>query len=109
MPRPKQTAADYIERYDPEMRIILGDLVEYAGKITNWWTDARLWAREDPGQAMTSLVHAETHLSIHVRIELQDTLRRIRAAIDLLDAELPDDEGDEPRKHSQKSGDIRGH
>ena len=51
MPRAKQSAADYIERYDPEMRIILGELVEYAGKINAWWTDARRRAREDPEQA----------------------------------------------------------
>ena len=53
-------------------------------------------------------MEAEIHLDTHVRIELRNSLRRIRAAIDLLEAELPDDEGDEPRTHSQTSGPIRG-
>ena len=33
MARAKATAADYIERHDGEMRIILGEPVENAGKI----------------------------------------------------------------------------
>ena len=34
--RSKQTASEYIERYDGEMRIILGELVENAGHINMW-------------------------------------------------------------------------
>lgn len=108
MPRAKLTAADYIERYDPEVRIILSDLVDFAGKIKAWWTSARVLARDDPDQAMTDLIEAEMHLDIHVRIELRDSLRRIRAAIDLLDAELPEDEAEEPREPTPTSGDIAG-
>lgn len=92
MARKKQTAADYIERYDGEMRIILGELVEHAGRINMWWTFALDAAREDPERALTNLIDAEIHLDIHVRIELSDSLRRIRSAIKRLDEELPDDE-----------------
>ena len=90
MARKKQTAADYIERHDDEMRIILGELAEHAGKINMWWTLAVRAAREHPEQALTDLIDAEIHLDIHVRIELADSLRRIRSAISRLDAELPD-------------------
>lgn len=90
MARAKETAADYIERHDDEMRVILGELAEYAGKINMWWTFAVHAARKHPEQALTHLTEAETHLDIHVRIELGDSLRRIRSAISRLDAELPD-------------------
>lgn len=33
MPRTKQAAADYIERHDAEMRIILGELAEVSHQI----------------------------------------------------------------------------
>lgn len=49
MVRTKQTAADYIERHDGEMRIILAELVESAGKINLSWTFARNQARAPRG------------------------------------------------------------
>jgi hypothetical protein len=102
MVRKKLTAAEYIERHDGEMRIILGELVEYAGKINLWWTAARNQARERPEDALTNLIDAEIYLDNHVRVELSDSLRRIRAAISRLDGELPDhDSSDSP-----SSGDI---
>lgn len=94
MPRKRATAADYMERHDPEMRIILGELVENAARVANWWTSARLEVADHPDRALRTLADAETHLDIHVRIELSDSLRRIRAAMDRLDRELPDDTGD---------------
>jgi hypothetical protein len=90
MVRKKQTAADYIDRYDDEMRIILGELAEHAAKINMWWTFAVHAARKHPEQALTHLIDAEIYLDIHVRIELADSLKRIRSAISRLDAELPD-------------------
>lgn len=94
MAREKPTAADYIERHDGEMRIILGELVEYAGKINIWWTFARNQARKHPEAALTNLIDAEIHLDHHVRLELTDSLRVIRAAVKRLGAELPDDGDD---------------
>ena len=90
MARTKQTAADYIEAHDDEMRVILGELAEHAGRINMWWTLAVNAARKDPERALTHLTEAETHLDIHERIELADSLRRIRSAISRLDAELQD-------------------
>ena len=56
MVRTKQAAADYIERHDGGMRIILAELVESAGKINLSWTCARKQAREHPEDALeTSL------------------------------------------------------
>jgi hypothetical protein len=94
MPRHKQSAADYIERHDPEMRIILGELVEVSGQINLSWANAALLVRDHPKKALSDPVDAEVHLSHHVRVELADSLRRIRSAIALLDEELSDGEDD---------------
>ena len=94
--RKRQTAADYIERYDGEMQDILGELAEHADMIRTWWNLARDQVREDPDQALQHLVDAQIHLDIHVRIERVGALRRIRLASNRLDAELPDDDEDLP-------------
>jgi hypothetical protein len=94
MVRNKQTAAEYIERHDGEMRVILGELAENAGQINMWWTLAVGSVREDPERALELLIDGEIHLHHHVRLELSSGLRRNRAAIDRLNAELPDDEDD---------------
>jgi len=44
---------------------------------------------------MEHLIDAEIRLDNHVRLELADTLRPIRAALKRLDAELPDDDPSE--------------
>jgi hypothetical protein len=74
------------------MRIILGELVEYAGKINIWWTFARNQARKHPEAALRNLIDAEIYLDNHVRLELSDSLRVIRAATKRLAAEQPDDD-----------------
>lgn len=108
MPRQKPSAAEYLERHDAEMRLILGELVEYAGRINLWWRHAALVVRDHPEQALTDLIDAEIHLSVHVRIELADSLRRIRSAITLLGAELPEDadQDDASAEATPTSGDI---
>ena len=95
MVRAKQTAAEYMERHDAEMRIILGELVESAGLINLAWTSARYGAQADVDGASTVLVEALIRLEIHVRNERLDSLRVIRTALKLLDGEVPDDEEDE--------------
>jgi hypothetical protein len=90
MARSKASAADYLEQFDPEMRIILGELVENAGKVNMLWTFARNTSRVDPNHALTLLIDAEILLNHHVKIERSDSLRRIRAAISRLGEELPD-------------------
>ena len=85
----KESAGDYIERHDAEMRMILGEMIEYTGNINRWWTEAALLARREPAYALKKLIAAEIHLQTHIRVERSDSLRRIRAAIDRLDAELP--------------------
>jgi hypothetical protein len=92
MARRKQSAADFIERYDGEMRIILGELVENAGKLNMLWVFARNAAGHDSDRAMTLLIEAQILLEHHLKIERSDSLRRIRAAIDRLDREPPDEE-----------------
>ena len=94
MARKKLTAAEYIERHDGEMRVILGELAENAGKLNMLWTLAVSQARQHPHGAMQKLIDAEIKLDIMVRIERSDALRTIHSAINRLDAELPDDEED---------------
>ena len=56
-------------------------------------------------RASHDLIDAETYLSIHVRIELAASLRRIRSAIDILAAELPE-EDDEDRRLRGRDANI---
>lgn len=95
----KLSAAEYIQQHDGEMRVILGELLEYAARINIWWTFAQDQAREHPEAALKNLIDAEIHLDNHVRLELSDSLRVIRAATNRLAAELPDD-GDEEASDS---------
>lgn len=93
----KQSAADFVEGHDGEMRIILGELAENAGKLNMLWTFALHHVREDPHRALTLLIEAEILLEIHLKIERADSLRRIRSAIRRLGATLPDeDDQDDP-------------
>lgn len=88
----KISPAEYIEQNDEFMRIILGELAENSARINLWWTFARNHAREQPDAALQDLADAEVHLNHHVRLELSDSLRVIRSAMNRLDAELPDDD-----------------
>lgn len=96
MARTKQTAAEYIEEHDFEMRVILGELAENGGKLNMLWTLARMGVLEAPERALEDLIDAEIALDIIVRIERSDGLRTLRSAIKRLAAELPDDEDDPP-------------
>ena len=88
----KLSAADYIERYDGEMRIILGELAESAAAANLHWAHAVQAVRGSPESALEHLAEAWVALKTAVKIERQDALRRINRASDLLDAELPDAE-----------------
>jgi head-tail adaptor len=92
MPRRNISAADYIERHDAEVRVILGELVENAARLNLHWAAAAYHVRRDPERALKELAEAEVVLSVAVRIERIDALRRISGASDLLDGELPDDD-----------------
>lgn len=92
MPRRKLTAAEYIERYDAEMRVILGELVENAAQVNLHWAAAVQLVRHHPERALEELANAWMALKTVVPIERRDALRRINAASDLLDSELPDED-----------------
>ena len=96
MARGKRTAADYIERYDAEMRVILGELAENAARVNLHWAAAAYFVGRDPERAMQELAEAWVALTTAVPIERVDALRRINAAMKLLDRELPDDEEQSP-------------
>jgi hypothetical protein len=99
----RQTAAEYIEEHDFEMRVILGELAENAGQLNMLWTLASMQALKSPQLAFDKLIEALTVLDVPVRIERTDGLRTIRSAIKRLDAELPDDEDD----HSTDPPDLK--
>jgi hypothetical protein len=90
MARRKLSAAEYVERHDNEMRIILGELVENAAKASLHWEAARRVVRNSPEKALTELVEAQIALATFIRIERTDALRVVGRASDLLDDELPD-------------------
>jgi hypothetical protein len=91
----KEKAADYIDRADGEVRLILAELAESAGAVARSWSLALFEAHRDPERAVEHLIDAEIRLDNHVRLELADTLRHIRAALKRFDAELPDDDPSE--------------
>ena len=93
MPRRRLSAAEYIERHDPEMRVILGELGENAARVSLHWANAATSARHDPERALKELGEAWAALTTAISIERTDALRRINAASDLLDSELSDDQG----------------
>ena len=92
MPQRKVTAAEYIERYDPEMRVILGELVEKAAQVNIHWAMATHLVTHDPERALEELAECWVALKTLLPIERRDALRRINAASSLLTDELPDDE-----------------
>jgi hypothetical protein len=92
----KLGAAEYIERYDPEMRIILGELAENVASANLNWTHAASLVRPNPEASLEHLSEAWVALKTSVSIEVRDALRRINAASDLLDAELPDADEESP-------------
>lgn len=101
MPAPKQSAAAYIESQNASVSVILAELAESAGVIArSWHLAVEAVRRHDPDRAQTNLVDAEIRLHHFVRLELQDTLRPTRRAIELLDRELPDDD-DQPETKAE--------
>ena len=88
----KRLAADYLETVDPTIRLILAELAENSGRVARAWSMAVLSVRSNPERALEELVNAEIHLDNHIRIELADALRAVRAASNRLDRELPDDD-----------------
>jgi hypothetical protein len=88
----KQSAAEYLEARNPEVSVILAELAESAGAVARSWHLAVEIARRDPDRAETHLIDAEIRLNHHVRLELSDSLRRVRRGIELLSRQLPDPE-----------------
>jgi hypothetical protein len=86
----KPTAVDYIERHDEEMRLRLGEMAEYAARISVWWNTARVRAHQRPDEALAKLVEAEVSLDEYVQFAATDCMRKIRAAVNRLETELPE-------------------
>jgi hypothetical protein len=86
----KLSAAQYIERHDVEMRVILGELVENVAAANLHWTHAATLVHRSPEAASKHLAAAWVVLHSLVPVERRDALRRINAASDRLDGELPD-------------------
>jgi hypothetical protein len=82
------SAAEYLERYDGEMRIILGELAENIAVANLHWTHAVQSVQGSPDAALQHLADAWVALAVSVKAERRDALLRINAATNLLDAEL---------------------
>ena len=96
MARRKLTAAEYIERYDGEMRVILGELAENAARANNHWTMAVDVVRRNPERALEELSEAWVALATSIKVERSDALKLIDRASALLDRELPDEDESQP-------------
>jgi len=88
-------AAAYIESHARELDLILDELGGSAAAVARFWATAVKLAATDPMGALGALADAEVRLNHGVRLELSDSLRVIRAAMDRFDHELPDPEAEE--------------
>jgi hypothetical protein len=88
--RPKK-AADYLDLHAIEVSVILAELAESAGIAGRAWALALAAARENPERALEHLATAEVQLHSIARIEVSESLRRIRAAMDRFDREMPEE------------------
>jgi len=86
----RQSAAEYLHRRDAEVRVILAELAESAGKAAWDWALAVEYIDKDPEKALEHLVELEILLKHHIHLERLDTIRATRAALSRLDRELPD-------------------
>ena len=86
----RQSAADYLKARDPEIRVILAELAESAGKANWHWSLAVEYIDQYPEKALEHLVKLEILLEHHIHLERLDTIRATRAASARLDRELPD-------------------
>jgi hypothetical protein len=96
MARRTRNAAEYLSEHSTTVSLILGELAESAGVALRAWNLAVEEVRRSPERALSHLTEAEVRLDNHARLEVRDSLRSIRRAVDLLDHELPDEARAEP-------------
>ena len=89
MARKRQTAADYVERHGDDVQWRLGQIAEKSARISAWWEAARSRARDHPDEALAMLIDAEVNLDEYVQFAATDCMRKVRAAVNRLEAELP--------------------
>lgn len=91
-PGRSRTAAEYLDVHGIGVALILAELAESAGIAGRAWVLALADAKTNPERALANLAIAEVQLHNIARNEVNDSLRRIRVAMEKFDRELPDDE-----------------
>jgi hypothetical protein len=95
MARRKQTAAEYIEANALLVPLILGDMIEHLGHAAQEWSQA-VWAARagDFDQALTHVVEVGIAVDVPLRVGRSELRSISERAGNLLEAELPDEDGD---------------
>lgn len=99
MVRSKMSAANYIERHATEVGVILAELAEHAGRAAAAWMLAVEAAKRDNlDRAESAIIEADVAMDVPVRLERHNSRRIFRKALELLAAELPDEDGGQRRE-----------
>jgi hypothetical protein len=95
MPRRKMTAAEYIDKNDTLVPLILGDMIEHLGRAVQEWSDALApMRRGDLDKALEHVVSVGIEADIPLKVGRSEIRAITERAGNLLDQLLPDD--DEP-------------
>lgn len=85
-----------IERWlrdqDGEVRVILAEFAEAAGRANVLWTRALNAVKEDPDWSWSRLADLEVLLESIVQVEIDDLLKVLNEASERFEAALPDDD-----------------
>jgi hypothetical protein len=75
----RRTAADIVEQKDPEVRVLMAELVEFSGKLSQTWANA-VRTRDDESILGKHLADSEVLAADLVGYRLRAILRTIRSA-----------------------------
>lgn len=93
---PDPSARALLRQKDGEVRIIAAEMAEFAGRVNVLWGLAVGAIDSHPDTALSRLMELMILLEIQIPNETKDILAAVREASERLDAELPDDDEDQP-------------
>jgi hypothetical protein len=93
MPRRKLTAAEYIDKNDTLVPLILGDMIEHLRRAVQEWSGAvEAMRRGDLDKAREHVVNVGIEADIPLKVGRSEIREITERAGNLLDELLPDDE-----------------